>query len=74
MRVAEEIRGLFEKKQHRPGRGCIRKDKCLGHRVECQPLQRCESGKEQLKAFEDNLSGGLIAFLCVLKKSLQVAA
>lgn len=74
MRVAEEIGGLFEEKQHRPGKGRIRKNKCLGHKVKCQHLQRCESGKEQLKAFEDNLSGGLIAFLCVLKKRLQAAA
>lgn len=74
MRVAEEVGGLFEEKQHRPGKECIRKGKCLGHRVNCQHLQRCESGKEQLKAFKDNLPGGLIAFVCVLKKSLLQAA
>lgn len=63
MRVAEKVGGLFEEKQVRPRKRYIRKGKCLGHRVKCQHLQRCESGKEQLKAFKDNLPGGLIVFV-----------
>lgn len=31
------------------------------HSVKCQHLQRCGGGKEQLRAFKDNLSGGFSA-------------